>query len=347
MSSTLRFAIVGAGAIAGTYEAAFAQMQGVAVTAVCDVHKGAAEQMASRMNAKAYATLDTLLLHDDFDAAVVCTPPVTHEPIATRLLDNGKHVLCEKPLATSVPAAWRMLEASARSGALLTMASKFRYVEDVRAAHALVRAGGVGELISVENAFTSHVDMRNRWNSNPKVSGGGVLIDNGTHAVDVLRYFMGNLRDVQIVEGRRLQGLPVEDTVRLFVHNDDGVMGSSDLSWSMNKEIDTYVRIYGSEGTIFVGWEQSRYHRRDDRQWHPFGNGYHKLQAFRDQIDNFAGAIRGAQELLITQRDALASVQVIHAAYAALERTRWERVGTHTDEIDTVPAGEARSLEAI
>lgn len=347
MSAGLRFAIVGAGAIAATYESAFAQMRSVRVTAVCDVHKTAAEHMAGRLGAKAYATVDALLLYDDFDAAVVCTPPVTHEPVATRLLESGKHVLCEKPLATTVPAAWRMLEASARGGALLTMASKFRYVDDVRAAHALVRAGGVGELISVENAFTSHVDMRERWNSNPKISGGGVLMDNGTHAVDVLRYFLGNLRDVQIVEGRRLQGLPVEDTVRLFVHNDDGVMGSSDLSWSMNQELDTYVRIYGSEGTIFVGWEQSRYHRCDDRQWHPFGNGYNKLQAFRDQIDNFAGAILGTQELLITQRDALASVQVIRAAYAALERTRWERVGAHKEDIETVPASTARSLEAI
>lgn len=347
MTASLRFAIVGAGAIAGTYESAFAKMPNVRVTAVCDVHKGAAERMAARLGAEAYATVDALLLHDGFDAAIVCTPPVTHEPIATRLLENGKHVLCEKPLATTVPAAWRMLEASARSGALLTMASKFRYVEDVRAAHALVRAGGVGELISVENAFTSHVDMKDRWNSNPKVSGGGVLMDNGTHAVDVLRYFLGNLHDVQIVEGRRLQSLPVEDTVRLFVHNDDGVMGSSDLSWSMNQELDTYVRIYGSEGTIFVGWEQSRYHRCDDRQWHPFGNGYNKLQAFHDQIDNFAGAILGTQELLITQLDALASVQVIRAAYAALERARWERVGVHKEEIETVPAGAARSLEAI
>lgn len=344
--SGLRFAIVGAGAIASTYEAAFTEMPGVQVSAVCDVHRSAAEHMAARLNAKAYATIDALLLHD-FDAAVVCTPPVTHEPIATRLLENGKHVLCEKPLATDVPAAWRMLEASSRSGALLTMASKFRYVEDVRAAQALTRAGGVGELISVENAFTSRVDMRDRWNADPQVSGGGVLIDNGTHAVDILRYFLGNLRDVQIVEGRRLQGLPVEDTVRLFVHNDDGVMGSSDLSWSMNKELDTYVRIYGSGGTILVGWQQSRYRRAGESTWHTFGNGYNKLQAFRAQIDNFAGAILGTQDLLITQRDALASVQVIRAGYAALQRARWERIGAYRDELETVSANGNRSLEAI
>lgn len=347
MSDLLRFAVIGAGGIASTYEAAFSNMPGVRISAVCDIHKHAAETLARRAGCSAYATVDALLLHADFHAAVVCTPPATHEAIATRLLESGKHVLCEKPLATAVPAAWRMLEASRRGGALLTMASKFRYVEDVRRAHAFVRAGGIGELVAVENAFTSHVDMRNRWNSDPLVSGGGVLMDNGTHAVDILRYFLGHLRDVQIVEGRRLQGLPVEDTVRLFVHNDDGVMGTSDLSWSIDKELETYLRIYGSDGTVLVGWKESKYRRRGEPDWHVFGNGYDKLQAFRDQIDNFTGAILGTQELIITQRDAIASVEVIRAGYAALERTRWERVGAHIEELQTVPAGASRSLEAI
>lgn len=346
MNTQVAFAIVGAGAIASTYEAAFRGMPGACICAVCDISPAAANSLAQRADCKAYATLDDLLLNAQFDAAVVCTPPATHEAIATRLLDEGKHVLCEKPLATNVPSAWRMLKASQRSGSLLTMASKFRYVEDVRQARALVRSGTIGELVFMENAFTCRVDMRQRWNANPLLSGGGVLIDNGTHAVDILRYFLGNLRDVQIVEGRRMQGLLVEDTVRLFVHNDDDVMGASDLSWSIDKELETYCRIYGSEGTILVGWQESRYRRRDDAQWRVFGSGYNKIQAFRDQIDNFAGAILGTQELIITQRDALASVEVIRAGYAALERARWERVGAHIDEIETA-ASESRSLEAI
>ncbi len=347
MRRELRFAIVGAGNIAGTYEAVFAQMPALQLSAICDVHKIAAMKMAARSNAKVYVTVDALLRSESIDAAIVCTPPATHESIAIRLLECGVHVLCEKPLATSVPAAWRMLEASKRGGALLTMASKFRYVDDVRNAYSLVRAGGVGELVSVENSFTSRVDMHGRWNADPSVSGGGVLIDNGTHAVDILRYFLGNLRDIQVVEGRRLQGLPVEDTVRLFVHNDDGVMGTSDLSWSIDKALDTYVRVYGSEGTVLVGWQQSRYRRFDDGEWHTYGHGYDKLEAFKKQIANFAGTILGEEELDITQRDALASVEVIRAAYAALERARWERIGVHKEELDIPAAAGARSLEAI
>ncbi|HET6895107.1 MAG TPA: Gfo/Idh/MocA family oxidoreductase [Candidatus Baltobacteraceae bacterium] len=345
MKYPLRFAIVGTGGIAAAYEAAFRTLTRARVTAVCDVRMSAAEAFAGRIGCDAFASPEYLVRYGHFDAAVVCTPPATHEAVATLLLEHGKHVLCEKPLATTVPSAWRMLEAARRNDSVLTMASKFRYVADVRKAHDLVAQGTVGDLIFVENAFTSRVDMRNRWNSDASVSGGGVLIDNGTHAVDVLRYFLGNLRDVQIVEGLRIQGLPVEDTVRLFVHNDTGVMGSSDLSWSIDKELESFLRIYGSEGTIVVGWAQSKYRRRDEREWQTFGNGYDKVQAFCAQIENFCDALEGRCELVITARDALASVEVIRAAYAALERARWERVGTHYDEVDLSQVAERETLE--
>ncbi len=340
MRLPLRFAIVGTGAIAGAYEAAFRTMTRAKVTAVCDVRQSAAEAYAQRIGCDAYTSPEYLVRYGHFDAAVVCTPPATHEAVSTLMLENGKHVLCEKPLATNVPSAWRMLEAARRNNTVLTMASKFRYVADVRKAHDLAEDGTIGEVIFVENAFTSHVDMRDRWNSNASISGGGVLIDNGTHAVDILRYFLGNLRDVQIVEGRRIQGLAVEDTVRLFVHNDHGVMGSSDLSWSIDKELESFLRIYGSDGTIIVGWKQSKYRKRNERDWQIFGDGYDKVQAFRTQLENFCSALLGEAELLVTPRDALASVEVIRAAYNALERTRWERVGSHKDELELVPAGQ-------
>ena len=343
MRPPLRFALVGTGAIAAAYEAAFSQVTNGRITAVCDVRSSAAEAFGRRIGCDVYSSPEFLARHADFDAAIVCTPPATHEAVATMLLDRGRHVLCEKPLATSVASAWRMLEAARRNNVTLTMASKFRYVADVQKAREIAASGTIGDVVFVENAFTSRVDMRERWNSNAKISGGGVLIDNGTHAVDILRYFLGNLRGVQILEGLRIQDLPVEETVRLFVHNDDGVMGSSDLSWSINKELESFLRVYGSNGTIIVGWKESRYRRHGEPEWHVFGNGYDKIQAFRDQLENFCEAILGQSELLITARDALASVEVIRAAYAALERTRWERVGPHVDEVDlpataTVPA---------
>jgi predicted dehydrogenase len=133
--------------------------------------------------------------------------------------------------------------------------------------------------------------------------------------------------DVQVVEGKRSQGLPVEDTVRIFVRSTTGVLGSIDLSWSINKELDSYINIYGSQGTLWIGWKESKYRQSGARDWVVFGQGYNKIQAFRNNIDNFARAIRGEEALLITAEDALASVEVIEAAYSDLHRNHWIAVG--------------------
>ena len=238
-------------------------------------------------------------------------------------------MLCEKPLAINSAAAAEMLDAAKKSGALLTMGSKFRYVDDVVRAKSIVASGILGEIVLFENAFTAPpaVDMTARWNSDPKISGGGVLIDNGAHSVDIIRYFLGPVADVQVVEGKRVQGLAVEDTVRIFLRSASGVMGNVDLSWSINKELDSYINIYGSHGTIRVGWKESKYRQSGSRDWVTFGKGYDKVQAFGSQINNFAKAIRGEEMLRITADDAIASVKVIEAAYASLRQQNWVTVG--------------------
>jgi len=348
MTAPLRFALIGTGNVAASYETAFAGMPDVTIAAVCDTRREAANEFAKRLQCSVYTSAASLARHNHIDAAVVCTPPSTHESIAKTLLTHGIHVLCEKPLCTTVAGAYRMLEAAESGSALLTMASKFRYADDVRKARTLVCAGAIGQLVFIENAFTSRINMVRRWNSNAGISGGGVLIDNGTHGVDLLRFFLGKLRDIQVIEGRRIQGLAVEDTVRVFVRNDEGVMGTSDLSWSIDKELDSYLRIYGSDGTILVGWKESKYRRRDDTQWHVFGHGYDKVQAFRSQLQNFCEAIQGKAQLVITPRDALASVEVISAAYAALERSRWQDIATRVEDaaLPPLPAFAAHPLEA-
>jgi predicted dehydrogenase len=118
----------------------------------------------------------------------------------------------------------------------------------------------------------------------------------------------------------------VEDTVRIFVRSTSGVMGTIDLSWSINKELDSYINIYGSHGTVFVGWKESKYRQSSSRDWIVFGKGYNKVQAFRSQISNFCKGILGEEALLINAEDALASVEVIEATYAALRQSQWTAI---------------------
>jgi predicted dehydrogenase len=322
----VKFALVGAGGIAQSYAQAFEATANADLVAVADPRPAAAAALARRFDCPAFATPAELLDGSRPEAVLVCTPPDTHEEIATLFLRRGVHVLCEKPFTLTPDSARRLTEEARCAGVLLTMASKFRYVADVVRAKSIVDSGILGEIILFENAFTARVDMAGRWNADPAVSGGGVLIDNGTHSIDLMRYFLGPLAEVHAVEGKRTQGLPVEDTARLFVRSAAGVMGSVDLSWSINKELDWYLNIHGSRGTVRVGWKESKYRQAGNTDWVVFGTGYDKVQAFTAELDNFARAARGRERLLITWQDAIASVDVIDAAYRSLRGNPWTGV---------------------
>jgi predicted dehydrogenase len=91
----------------------------------------------------------------------------------------------------------------------------------------------------------------------------------------------------------------------------------------MTKQRDSYLDIYGSRGAISVGWKKSSHLDFSHGKWVTFGHGYNKVQAFRNQIDNFSRAIRGEESLLITGEDAMASVNIIESAYKALRQNQW------------------------
>jgi predicted dehydrogenase len=329
----VRFGLVGAGAIAQAYAQAFSQTTVAKLVAVADCRREAAEKMADAAACRAFTDAETMADEVELDAVIVCTPPSTHRDVCCALMERGIHVLCEKPLAISSSDAEEMIAAAEARGLHFTMASKFRYVADVQRAKELIAEGIVGEVVLFENVFTGRVDMSTRWNSDPAIAGGGVLIDNGTHSVDVTRFCLGELAEVQAMEGNRIQLLPVEDTAKMFVRSAAGVLGSIDLSWSVSKELPYFIAVYGSQGTILVGWRESKYRRAGDADWTVFGGGYDKFAAFRGQIENFAGVVRGEESLVVTPEDALASVQVIEAAYRSLARGAWEPIAESRPEL--------------
>jgi predicted dehydrogenase len=323
MKSPVRFGIIGAGAIAQSYAVAFEKSPEVHIVGVADSRPEASRALAERLRCPSFSTHTELARSVQLDAVLVCTPPNTHPSVCRDFIDRGIAVLCEKPLCIDVQSAKHMIQAAKDRGVLITMASKFRYVEDVVQAKSMVSSGVIGDVVLIENMFTSHVDMSKRWNSNPEISGGGVLIDNGTHSVDIMRHFLGPLSEIHVVEGKRSQHLSVEETVHVFVRSTSGILGTVDLSWTINKELESYLRIYGSAGTISVGWKESKFLLAGSKEWKVFGHGYDKVQAFRSQIDNFVRALRGEDVLLVTLEEALASVQVIEAGYASLRDARW------------------------
>jgi predicted dehydrogenase len=325
-SRPIRFGLIGTGAIARSHAAALQTTAGALLSAVADINLDAARAFGADHECPAYGSLSELLANVHVEAVIVCTPPDTHCALAIEAADAGVHILCEKPLALDLEHARTMLDAAARAGVLLTMATKFRYVSDIIKLRNMIQLGVLGDIVSVANAFKSPVDMAGRWNADRRRSGGGVLIDNGTHSVDIVRYLVGPIDRIFVEEGPRSQHLGVEETVHVAMLAAGGTKATVDLSWSEQSASPYYLEVEGTRGRISLGWKQSMYQLSSDSAAKPFGPGYDKIAAFAGQLRNVVDVLCGQDTVEVGHADALASVAVISAAYAALASADWTTV---------------------
>ena len=328
MSKSVKLGIVGAGAIAHAYATAIGNTEGVDLVAVVDPEPGVAAALADKYTALPLASHRELLNGGACDAVIVSAPPSTHEDLVLDSIAAGMPVLCEKPFTTDGASARRMANAAREAGVLVAMASKFRYVDDLHVARDMIVAGEIGSVKLIENVFTGVVDMTNRWNANKAVSGGGVLIDNGTHSADVIRYLAGPIRSVSAAAGPRFQPVGVEDHVFAYMQTTRGVRATVETSWSVHKDRFAYIGIYGTKGSIELGWKNSRIRRDKTGPWESFGTGYDKFAAFAGQVADFANGVAGKPTRCLGDlEDAIASVDVVSAGYASIaDGGRWVAV---------------------
>jgi predicted dehydrogenase len=203
------------------------------------------------------------------------------------------------------------------------MGSKFRYISDLIHAKGLIQAGIIGQALVFEIDFRDAIDMRDRWNIRPEISGGGVLADTGSHAIDIARYLVDPIWKIRAEETSRIQSPEVEDTVRLDLCTSSGVLGAINLSWTIKNASDDYVRIYGTQGTLCIGWKNSMYRPNGAVDWIRFGEGYSTLKAIARQMVNLVEAITKDVMVETSADDALEAVRAVEAAYQSLLTGQW------------------------
>lgn len=318
-----KIGIIGVGAIAQSYMLALDGADFAEIGAVADTNADAVATAAESFKCKGYASHKELAEKSECDAVVICTPPKSHVEIARDFLSRKIPVLCEKPLAIDTKGAEAIIAAAKENDVLVSMASKFRYVDDVIRTKSIISSGLLGDIRLLENAFTARIDMSHRWNSDRTMSGGGVAIDNGTHSVDIIRYLLGPIARIQMIASGSSPDLPVEDNALLLIETEAGAAARVDLSWSFEKQLPNYLNIFGTKGTIHVGWKESRYRQIGSSDWIVFGKGYDKIYAFRNQLRNFCAAIDGRESSLVSAEGALASVSAIQAAYQSVNERTW------------------------
>lgn len=315
-----RLVVIGAGGIAQNYPDVMASA-GAKVVRVVDVDAAKAAALADRFGCDS----TTELVLDGADAAVVAVPPAAHLAVVAECFGAGLDVLCEKPLAHSLEAARQMVALSEAHGRRLAMATKYRTCADVLAARQLIADGALGEVRLLEVAFTSAVDMRGRWNGDPTIAGGGVIMDNGSHALDLAAFCVGELTEVLVVEGHRPEGLSVEDVATVHARTTGSATVTIDLAWSIDKSLADFLRIYGTAGELRVGWRDARWRPRGG-DWTEIGPGYAKIPAMAGVVTAFMAGLGDGDMAPLT--DGRHSALALDAAYRSLHRGGWQQVGS-------------------
>jgi predicted dehydrogenase len=262
VTARLGVAIVGCAhtAHAWSYARALTSSATARLVGVFDDAPELAEPIAREFAAAQYTDAAALVGHEDVDAVVVCSPTAQHRELVELAAERGLHVVCEKPIATTLDDARAMVAACERSGVQLHMAFVTRFLPLVQQVRAAVLAGDLGDVIAMVGGNRGRPPLPPQyppWITTPAQSGGGALIDHSVHLTDAMRHLSG--REVVRVAAEvdsRLWGCGVDDVALLSLVFEGGVVASVDPSWSVPAgnpwDYDFYLRIVGTRGSLAI-----------------------------------------------------------------------------------------------
>jgi predicted dehydrogenase len=313
-SSKKRIAIIGCGQMGMWHAEAYRKNTKIEIAAFVDTDINKAKRCAERFGGQVFSSHQQLIEQGRIDGVNLCTIPVTHRDIVVDLLNAGIHVLCEKPLAISPQEAHDMIQAGEEKDRYILTAFKFRFFEEVMKAKDLLDKAGLGKILHFRLMFGGYCNVAGTWYANPKMAGGGIIMDNGPHAFDLVRYLLGEIDSVS-AHVSHIQGLSVEDTAQMTCSLRNGGRGVIDLSWSSTVPSKTYLEIYGEDGTILLDFTGFSYKFKTWNNFKYVPNQMTIKDAFARQNDHFINAMSGVKPSVTVPEDGLRSQELIEQAY--------------------------------
>jgi len=252
--SELGFAIVGTGMIARYHAEAIASTDGARLVAVCRADDGQRAAAAERFGVPCEASYEALLQHPDVDVVCLCTPSGLHARQTIAAAHAGKHVLVEKPMALTLSDADAMIQACREAGVCLAVAQQrrtdplFESVRDAIAANALGRLvlGTVSLPYIRPQSYYDSAAWRGTW----ALDGGGALMNQGIHLVDLLVWYMGDVADVEAHMTTLTHAIEVEDCVTATLRFTSGALGSIIATTAAAPGYPHRVEVYGDRGGV-------------------------------------------------------------------------------------------------
>jgi len=268
---------------------------------------------------------EEVIARKDIEAIIICTPPHLQAPMCVAALKQGKHVFCEKPMARTVKEAREVVKVAEENGLILKCGFNLRHHPAISQAKRWVEAGTIGELMFIRCRYGigGRPGYEKDWRMNLEISGGGEMMDQGMHTLDLARWFLG---DFESVFGSLQTGFwnsRVEDNAFAILRTNKGQTASIHVSWTQWKNLFSF-EVFGKDGYIIIeglggsyGTEKLIMGKKALEK--PFKEETTEFRgadlSWREEWQEFVTAIRENREPLGSGYDGLKALRLAHAVY--------------------------------
>jgi predicted dehydrogenase len=338
MSGAMKFALIGCGAIGKFRAAALRQTPGAKLVAASDVDGKRGRELAEQSACK--YVQDWRAAVEEADAVIVSTPPPLHLEMVVESLERGKHVLCEKPLGRYPDECRQMVAAAEKAKRHLGTGFNYRFYPAIVTAKEVLDSGRIGELDHVRS-FAGHPggkEFTHPWVHDVSIMGGGALVDNGIHILDLTQFFLGEVAEVKGYRTSHVWKFSgSEDNAWALLKSKQGRIATVQATWSEWRGYRFWIEVYGTLGCVRAFYppmfaEATWYDKPDGRRTRQFWTypvfqvierlksyRYTVTQSFVAEHQAFIRACAGAKVPAATGVEGARAVEIAHAAYRSSE----------------------------
>jgi UDP-N-acetyl-2-amino-2-deoxyglucuronate dehydrogenase len=341
MDDSLGFAIIGCGVISRTHAEAIASIEGAHLAVACSRTPEKARQLAEQHGAAWCTDFREAVVHPEVEAVSICTPSGLHAEPALAAFEAGKYVLVEKPMEITLEKADQMIVAAERAGRRLGVIFQKRFNPAAQYLKEAVDAGKLGRLTLAEASlkwYRSPDYFRSAgWRGTWALDGGGALMNQGIHFVDLLLWLMGPVQSVTAYADTLLHSIEVEDTLVASLRFQSGALGVIEATTTAFPRLSDRLEIVGTQGSVCIENGQLRFKYFADEDGGDVGlyglKPGHGLRAAEEvpltgegghaaQIADFCSAIREGRPPAVDGREGRRSLALITAIYESARTGR-------------------------
>ena len=328
----MKVGLVGTGLVGNRRAKVVKQFEDTDLIMVADVDIERAKLVAEEFGCEVTANWEEVVTRDDVDVIIVSTPHKFLAPISIEAMNNGKHVLCEKPLGRNPDEVKEMVEVAQANRVKLKTGFNHRHHLGIQKARELVDAEVIGELNFIRCCYGhgGRPGYEKEWRANAEIAGGGEMLDQGVHAIDLFRWFLGDFCEVVGFTATRFWDIaPVEDNAFALFRTERGQIASLHASWTQWKNLFSF-EIFGQDGYVLVnglggsyGTEHIIWGKRRPQSGPPLEERFDFPGddiSWHEEWKEFVAAIREDREPMANGYDGWQAVRMVYAVYESNEK---------------------------